>query len=415
MQHSRYLLLFQIFSSNGPDSVRGRDRKGTSGDEIPVLWWSFSLIRPPPGTRPSCRVGGWNVRTCNVQTFERNIGHGNGNGHGWSGGWYLKTQNSELSTLSIEGGARYPFTMTFPWLPPPSVPSWIDDELPFNRRVFAGGGQAIHFIDHGDGPPILLLHGNPTWCYLWRKVIGILAAEHVRVIAPDLVGFGLSDKPRDPKIHTLDFHVCRISALVQALDLRDLTIAGQDWGGPISAVMAARNPDRIRGAVFANTGIRVPNHPPRVTPFHRFSRMPAISDLAFRHLNLLVRGLRFAQGDRSSIGPTERRAYLYPFRRLRDRAAPLALARLVPTSLSSPVYRTLQEADDWARSFTGPVRLVWGLRDPLLGRTVHGMRKLFPDAPVTETAAGHFLQEEVPEELAEAVLQVVAEAPTEGT
>lgn len=305
--------------------------------------------------------------------------------------------------------------MTSPWLPPPPLPDWLADQLPFDRRVFAESGHAIHFIDHGTGPPVLLLHGNPTWSYLWRKVIRILARENVRVIAPDLVGLGLSDKPRDPAIHTLDFHASRLSALVEALDLQGLTIAAQDWGGPIGAVMAARNPARIRGAVFANTGIRVPTKAPRVTPFHRFSRMPLVSDLVFRHLNLMVRLLHLVQGDRSSIGPTERLAYLYPFPRIGDRAAPLALARLVPTDLASPVYRTLREADAWARSFEGPVGLVWGRRDPILGRSVHGMRKLFPGALVTETGAGHFLQEEVPEELAEAILHVMADTRAESS
>ena len=300
--------------------------------------------------------------------------------------------------------------MTTQFLPAPTLPPSLEAEMPFNRRVFADADHAIHFIDEGEGPPVLLLHGNPTWCYLWRKVIRILAKGNVRIIAPDLVGFGLSDKPRDPAVHTLDFHAERISALVQALDLHDVTLGAQDWGGPIGAVMAARNPDRIRGAVFGNTSIRVPDRPPRVTPFHRFSHTPVISDLAFRHLNLLVRNLHRAQGDRSSIGPNERRAYLYPFPKLADRAAPLALARLVPTDLASPTFRTLQEANDWARSFKGPTRLVWGLRDPILGRTIHGMKKLFPNAEVTETEAGHFLQEEVPEELADAILKTMRNA-----
>jgi len=298
--------------------------------------------------------------------------------------------------------------MTTEFLPAPALPLWLEKELPWNRRVFSDAGHTIHFIDEGEGPIILLLHGNPTWCYVWRKVIRILAREEVRIIAPDLVGLGLSDKPRDPAIHTLDFHAERISALVQALDLHDLTLGAQDWGGPIGAVMAARNPDRIAGAVFGNTSIRVPDRAPRVTPFHRFSRTPVISDLAFRHLNLLVRNLHRAQGERGSIGPNERRAYLYPFPKLEDRTAPLALARLVPTDLASPTFQTLQEADDWARAFTGPVLLVWGRRDPILGRTIHGMKKLFPNAEVTETGAGHFLQEEVPKELAAAILAVVA-------
>jgi haloalkane dehalogenase len=273
--------------------------------------------------------------------------------------------------------------------------------------VLADGDHSLHFIDEGEGRPILLLHGNPTWCYLWRKVIRILRPEPVRIIAPDLIGLGLSSKPRRLEMHTLDFHADRISALVRALDLADLTIAAQDWGGPIGAVMAARNAERIHGAVFANTGIRVPVKPPRVTLFHRFSHAPVLSDLAFRYLNLTVRMLHRVQGDRSSIGPAERRAYRYPLARISDRAAPLALARLVPTSLDSPTLLTLREAHDWALEFAGPTRLVWGRRDPILGRTIHPMKKLFPNAEVTETGAGHFLQEEVPEELAEAILKTM--------
>jgi haloalkane dehalogenase len=288
----------------------------------------------------------------------------------------------------------------------PPLPAWLEDELPFHRRVFEDSGHFIHFIDHGAGRPVLLLHGNPTWCYLWRKVIRVLARENVRVIAPDLVGLGLSNKPGELAVHTLDFHASRISALIRALDLDDLTIAGQDWGGPIISVAAARNADIVTGAVFANTGIRVPRKPPRVTAFHRLSHRPLVSDLIFRVFNYPVKKMHLVQGDRSSIGRAERRAYLYPFRSFRDRAAPLALARLVPLSLDSPTLQTLQEADDWARAFSGPVRLVWGMRDPILGRTIHPMKKLFPDAEVTETDAGHFLQEEVPEILAEALLGV---------
>jgi haloalkane dehalogenase len=294
------------------------------------------------------------------------------------------------------------------FLAPPSLPRWLEDELPFNRRVFADGDHRIHFIDEGEGAPILLLHGNPTWSYLWRKVIRILACEDVRIIAPDLVGLGLSSKPRNLGIHTLDFHANRVSALVEALDLEGITIAGQDWGGPIIAVMAARNRQRIRGAVFSNTAIRVPSRPPRRTAFHRFSHMPVVSNLAFRVFNFPIPTLHLAQGDRSSIGRIERRAYRWPLRRIKDRTAPLALTRLVPQTLDSPTLQTLREAEDWARSFNGPVRLVWGMRDWILGRALKGTKQLFPDATVVETEAGHFLQEEVPEELAAAILELVS-------
>lgn len=296
--------------------------------------------------------------------------------------------------------------MTAAFRPPPPLPPWLEEQLPFNRRVFSDGEHTIHFIDEGEGPPVLLQHGNPTWCYLWRKVIHFLTEQNVRIIAPDLVGLGLSSKPRDLAIHSLDFHADRIGALVQALDLRDLTIAGQDWGGPIVSVMAARNSERVRAAVFANTAIRVPTKPPRVTQFHRFSHRPVISDLAFRVFGFPLGTLHLVQGDRSSIGTAERRAYRWPLRRIKDRTAPLALARLVPLTLEDPTFHTLLEAENWAKAFTGAVRLVWGMRDPILKRAVWGARKLFPEAEVTETDAGHFLQEEVPEELAEAIFDV---------
>ena len=128
--------------------------------------------------------------------------------------------------------------------------------------------------------------------------------------------------------------------------------------------------------------------------------------LFFRYLNGPVRMMARVQGDPASIGPAQRRAYLYPLARLADRAAPLALARMVPDSLEHPTVAALAPGEAWAAGFAGPVRLVWGTRDPIMGPALRGMRKLFPAAPVVETQAGHFLQEEVPEVLAEAILAV---------
>ncbi|SDJ54924.1 alpha/beta fold hydrolase [Microbulbifer yueqingensis] len=290
----------------------------------------------------------------------------------------------------------------------PPLPPWLEQELPWRRRMFTGGDYPMHFIDEGSGPPVLMQHGNPTWCYLWRKVIGELVSQPVRVIAPDLIGLGLSGKPRNAAIHTPAFHGEQLSKLIRALDLEEITVVGQDWGGPITGLAAALNPERVRAAVFANTSLRVPEKAPRVTPFHRFANIPVLSDLAFRLLNFPLPVMRKVQGDPASLGKAEMRAYRYPLRRFRDRTAPLALARMVPTHLDHPSIPHLTRANRWAREFGGPVELVWGCRDPILGRALGSNRELFPRARVTETEAGHFLQEEVPEALAAAILRVTS-------
>jgi len=289
----------------------------------------------------------------------------------------------------------------------PELPAWLQAEMPFQRRVYRGGPYAIHFVDEGAGPPLLLQHGNPTWSYLWRKVVRRLAESGVRAIAPDLVGLGLSDKPRDAGVHTLTFHAEQIEGLVRALALDRVTIVGQDWGGPVLGLVAARNPELVHGAVFANTGLLAPRRAGTLSWFHRLANTPLVGDLFFRALNFPMPVLDRVQGDRHSIGRTEKKAYRYPLRRIRDRTAPLALARMVPTSPDHPSVEPLRQVEAWAGAFSGPVRLVWGQADPIMGRSLKGMRRLFPAAPVVETQAGHFLQEEVPEALAEAILAVV--------
>ncbi|MDH3588090.1 MAG: alpha/beta fold hydrolase [Gammaproteobacteria bacterium] len=289
----------------------------------------------------------------------------------------------------------------------PALPDWITEQFPYARRVFRNGPHRIHFVDEGSGPVVLLQHGNPTWCYLWRRVIARLIPGGVRIIAPDLIGLGLSSKPRDPAVHTLEFHANQISALIGALQLESVTIVGQDWGGPIVGLAAARHPQWIHGAVFANTTLVQPTKQPRVTPFHRFANMPFFSDLAFKQFLYPMPVLHKVQGDPESIGRKEKRAYRFPLRNRADRVAPLALARMVPLNLEHPTVTSLGDADAWARQFRGPVRLVWGMKDPILGRSLKKMKELFPAAPVTETDAGHFLQEEVPMVLAEAILKVI--------
>jgi len=299
-----------------------------------------------------------------------------------------------------------------PFVPPPDLPAWLAAELPFDRaayRLEAGpdAGRRLHLVDHGPrgARPVLLLHGNPTWSFLWRKVIARL--PELRCVAPDLLGLGLSDTLASHE-HTVQRHSGAIAELVEALDLRGLVLVGQDWGGPIGCAAAARLPERVAGRVFANTAVVLPERL-HGTAFHRFARRPVVSTLAFRLLGFPQRALHKAQGDPASIRGTTARAYRWPLRTWARRAAPLALARRVPDSRDHPSVPALERGDLWARTAAGPTALVWGQRDPVLGRALKRHEEAFPDAPVTRTEAGHFLQEEVPDELAAAVRWVVGE------
>ncbi len=304
--------------------------------------------------------------------------------------------------------------MSLSWTLPPKLPGWLHHALPFERRAALIDGHLVHFLDHrcaADtlGHPVLLVHGNPTWSFLWRKVIRALCGTGVRVIVPDLVGFGLSAKPVAVGWHSLERHVHVIHRLVRALELEHLTVVGQDWGGPIAAAVAARleaaRPGVVTGAVFANTSLLAPRSY-RGTSFHRLARVPLVSDLLFRGGGFPLPLLHMAQADRASVGSFERRAYLMPFRNPLRRAGPLALARMVPDGPEHPSVEPLQRVDAWVRGFQGPLALVWGTRDPVLGRALGRHAQALPRAEVVETAAGHFLQEEVPVALADAIARV---------
>lgn len=294
----------------------------------------------------------------------------------------------------------------------PELPAWLAAMLPLRRSASVlADGSLIHRIDHGepDAPVVLLVHGNPTWSFLWRKVIALLPER--RCVAPDLLGFGLSSRIALHE-HAIDRHADALAELVTALGLRRFVLAGQDWGGPLAAALGARMPERVAGVVLANTSVVVPKHP-RGTWFHRFARVPVVSDLVFRGLGFPQLALGVAQGDRSSISGAVSRAYRWPLRHLSDRAGPLALARMVPGSPGHPSMPALHRGEAWLHAFAaggGPMALVWGERDPILGRGLERHVRAFPTATVTRTQAGHFLQEEVPEALAAAIRDVAVRA-----
>jgi cis-3-alkyl-4-acyloxetan-2-one decarboxylase len=290
----------------------------------------------------------------------------------------------------------------------PILPAWLERMLPFERYSLAVEGHRVHVMETGSGRPVLMLHGNPSWGFLYRRVAQALRGEPLRLIMPDLVGLGFSDKPRDPALHRLENHARFIGGVVDQLGLEGVVFVGQDWGGPIGLRCFADRAERLAGLVILNTVVGPPRPGFRATGFHRFAALPVISDIVFRGLGFPQNVMRFAQGDRNSISGDVARAYRFALRRPRDRVAPLALARMVPSSMQHFSIPELERCQKLVETFRGPSAIVWGERDPVLARVRRHIERLLPDATVTLTAAGHFLQEEVPGEIASAVRDVVA-------
>lgn len=293
-------------------------------------------------------------------------------------------------------------------LPAPELPDWLEHQLPgFERYQLDVGRRRMHVMEAGDprGRPVLMLHGNPTWSFLYRKIVRELGDTPLRIVLPDILGLGFSDRIL-AREHTLDNHGGWLGRLIDALDLRDLVFVGQDWGGPIGFRALAERADRVHGIVVLNTVIGPPKPGFKPTAFHRFAAMPVVSDLVFRGLGFPQINLNLAQGDKRSIRGDVARAYRYPLRNLRLNAAPLALARMVPSSQSHPSIEALGRCFDFVSGFEGPAAIVWGDRDPILGGVRTHVERTLPQAKVTRTKAGHFLQEEVPAEIAAAIREV---------
>lgn len=279
-------------------------------------------------------------------------------------------------------------------------PSWLDPrEYPYAGHRFETDHGRMHYLDVGRGPPVVLVHGTPTWSFLWRRLVGALSATH-RVIAPDHLGFGLSDKPEGAPYRPAD-HAARLTALLDHLDVGDAAVVVHDFGGPIGLGYAIERAERVRSLVLFNTWMWSLAGDPRV---ERASQLmgSAFGRFLYRRLNLSPRVLLPAlMTDRSKLTPELHRQYLGPFPRPADREAPWVLARELVAS--GDWYDSLWRRRDALRGKRA--LLLWGMRDTTFGPSfLDRWTEALPDAEVVRFAqAGHFVQEEEPEGMVEAV------------
>jgi haloalkane dehalogenase len=275
---------------------------------------------------------------------------------------------------------------------------------PFRPHYTEWDGLRMHYLDEGTGDPVLCLHGEPTWSFLYRRMVPPLAAV-ARVVCPDYLGFGRSDKPVDRDWYTFDRHYGSILGLVEELDLWRLTIVVQDWGGPIGLRVAVEHPERVERLVILNTGVgggRAPNE-----VWLRFREVVRAAGGDFQAGRLIrracVRGLADELAD----------AYDAPFPTPESKAGPLTFPEQVPTEPDHPNTAPLLRIRDALSAWTKPVLVLFGDSDPIFPPAVaERIADLIPGALPAETVtnAGHFVQEDAGEEVAARIVRFLAES-----
>ena len=264
----------------------------------------------------------------------------------------------------------------------------------------------LHYVDEGPSAahPVVMLHGEPSWSYLYRKMIPIVAAAGHRALAPDLIGFGRSDKLADRQDYSYQFHVDIIAEFIRQLDLTGITLVCQDWGGLIGLRVAAEDPSRFARVVAANTGLPTGDQP-MSDAFMRWQHYSqTVPDF---HVGGIVKGACQTELSAEIVA-----AYNAPFPDDRYKAGARAFPTLVPTRPDDPASEANRRAWAVLQQWDKPFLTAFSDCDPVTRGGDRVFQKLVPGAReerhTTITGAGHFLQEDKGEELAAVVLDFIA-------
>jgi pimeloyl-ACP methyl ester carboxylesterase len=273
-----------------------------------------------------------------------------------------------------------------------------------------------------DGRPVVMVHGNPTWGYLYRNFIAPLVEAGHRAIVPDHLGFGRSEKPDEPELYRVPLHAARLDSLLESLDLRGATVVPQDWGGPIGLYWATRHPERVDGLFILNTyahGWRPEALPagkdkiPLPLPLRLF-RTPLVGEVLVKGLDAFKRGFLFRQGvvHRDRLTPVVKRAYREVHSGWSERTAILVFPREIPVTGEGPVVAMTTQIEEGLNQHfrSKPVHITWAMKDPAFLPTYLDTLWLdtFPDASVTKLDdAGHYLQEDAHERIVPELVEFV--------
>ncbi len=272
------------------------------------------------------------------------------------------------------------------------------NEYPFESNFMElDDGNRLHYVDTGSGPPVLMVHGNPTWSFYYRHLLQSLQ-DRYRAIAVDHIGCGLSSKPpRYP--YTLTQHIQNLTLLVEHLELDGVHLVVHDWGGPIGLGMAEKCPDKIRSLTILNTGA----FPPLYIPWRIFAlRFPWLGTLAIRRFNLFAGPATRMAMNRTKLSDTAKAGLLAPYKGYANRVAIDAFVKDIPFSKSHHVYDELVQIENNLTHLKDkPIQLIWGMQDWCFSpKCLRKFQEIFPEANTLEIGdAGHYVLEDAKEEV----------------
>ena len=273
--------------------------------------------------------------------------------------------------------------------------------FPFTPHYYSHQGVDLHYVDEGSGDPVVMIHGDPTWGFLYRNFVPPLSQRY-RCIVPDQMGMGKSAVPQERSLYQLEQHCANLEALLLHLDVRDITLVLHDWGGPVGLGFATRQPERIKRLVLMNTWAFAPwpGGPfPRLLEIIRSERGEAF---VLRKNGYLEPALSGTTYHTEKLTNAVMEAYRAPFPTPESRLAMLCWSRDIPVQETDVSYAEMKRIENRLSLFQEiPILLVWGMQDPVIPASVlRHWQRLFPHATTREIEdASHFLQEDAPERI----------------
>lgn len=278
-------------------------------------------------------------------------------------------------------------------------PAWLNkEEYPFTRHFFNLDGHQLHYLDEGKGSPIVFVHGTPSWSFDFRHLIRNLSQDF-RCIAPDHIGFGLSDKPANYD-YSIQNHCLNLEKLIHSIQIQPFILVVHDFGGPIGLYFALKYPHLIRGLIVLNTWMWSSENDPAFLKLRKILKSPLIPFL-YRYLNFSPRFLLPQSFGENKLSKHLLSQYTKPFQNPSERFGTLSFARSL--LLDQHLFEQLWEQKD--RISNKPTLLIWGMKDRMIGPAyLHRFQAGFPNSQTLELeSCGHFPQEEESEKVVLAI------------